>query len=450
MTTTLADLATTLQDVFTTQADDAADASGFLRRTRKLTGAAFVQTLVFGWLHDPSASLEGLCDAARDLGVVLRPQSLDERLHDRAADCLRRVLASALGRLVEAAPAAAAVLHRFSGVYALDSTSWALPAALAGLFPGCGAGGKAAGSAQAALKVTLRLEVRSGALDGLEPHPGRCSDHRTPLAWAPLPPGALLLEDLGFFDLGRMQHYGAQGVYFLSRLRANVHVWQDGRRWELAALLRRHPGQRLDLEVEVGSTARLPCRLLAVPVPAAMAEQRRRRLKRQARCRPQGAKADRVELCGWNVLITNAPATRIALEEAWALRRLRWQIELLFKVWKSEGRLDETRGRRVWRVVCEAYAKLLAMVVQHWVSLVGGGNPLACSERRAARVVRRAALRLARALGSGARLLARLTQLSADLKRRCKVQRRRRRPAAWQLVEDPSLDTYVWGDLALS
>lgn len=450
MTTTLADLATTLQDVFTTQADDAADASGFLRRTRKLTGASFVQTLVFGWLDDPSASLEGLCDAARDLGVVLRPQSLDERLHERAADCLRRVLASALARLVEAAPAAGAVLRRFAGIYALDSTSWALPPALAGLFPGCGAGGKAAGSAQAALKVTLRLEVRTGALDGLEPQPGRSSDHRAPLAWAPLPPGALLLEDLGFFDLGRMRYYGDQGVYFLSRLRANVHVWHAGRRWELAALLRQYPGRRLDLEVEVGSTARLPCRLLAVPVPEKMAEQRRRRLKRQARCRPQGAKADGLELCGWNVLITNAPATLIALEEAWALRRLRWQIELLFKVWKSEGRLDETRGRRVWRVVCEAYAKLLAMVVQHWVSLVAGGNPLASSERRAARVVRRAALRLARALGSGARLLARLTQLRADLKRRCKVQRRRRWPAAWQLAEDPTLDPYMWGDLALS
>lgn len=450
MTTTLADLASTLQDVFTTQATDAADASGFLRRTRKLTGAAFVQTLVFGWLHDPSASLEGLCDAARDLGVILRPQSLDERLHERAADCLRRVLASALGRLVEATPAAAGLLRRFRGVYALDSTSWALPPALAGLFPGCGAGGKAAGSAQAALKVTLRLEVGTGALDGLEPQPGRCSDHHAPLAWAPLPPGALLLEDLGFFDLGRMQHYDAQGVYFLSRLRANVHVWHAGRRWDLAALLRQYPGRRLDLEVEVGSTARLPCRLLAVPVPEKMAEQRRRRQKRQARCRPKGVQADGLELCGWNVLITNAPPGLIALEEAWALRRLRWQIELLFKVWKSAGRLDETRGRRVWRVVCEAYAKLLAMVVHHWVSLAGGGNPLVFSERRAAKVVRRAALRLARALGSGARLLARLQQLGADLKRRYPVQRRRRQPAAWQLVEDPTLDTYVWGDWALS
>ena len=96
-------------------------------------------------------------------GVVLRPQSLDERLHERAADCPRRVLASALARLVEAAPAAGAVLRRFAGVYALDSTSWALPPALAGLFPGCGAGGKAL--------FCARAEYRSDAVHTVRTRP---------------------------------------------------------------------------------------------------------------------------------------------------------------------------------------------------------------------------------------------------------------------------------------
>src|SRR5262249_5220128 len=162
------DLADTLQAVFTTEAQQAAEAAGFIRRARKLTGPLFVQTLVFGWLQHPTASLEDLVTTAADLGVDLTPQSLDERLNDRAADCLRRVLAAALERLVEATtPAHARILDRFAGVYALDATSWALPAALADLFPGCGAGGKAAGSAQAALKVVLRLEVSRGALDAL-------------------------------------------------------------------------------------------------------------------------------------------------------------------------------------------------------------------------------------------------------------------------------------------
>ncbi len=450
MPTTVAELADALQAVFSTEADDAAAAAGLIRRARKFTGATFVQTLVFGWLHNPRASLEDLCAAAADLGGDAVPQSLDERLNDRAADCLRRVLAAALQRLVEAESAAAGLLGRFASVYALDATVWTLPEAAAALFPGCGAGGRAAGAGRAARKVLLRLEVGGGALDALEVRPGRGNDLAAPLAWAPLPEGALLLDDLGFFDLGRLQHYAEQGVYFLSRLAGNTHVGHDGRFGHLAALLRRQTGDRLDLAVEVGAQARLPCRLLAVRVPEAVAERRRRRVRRSAQRHGRRLRAERLELCGWNVLITNAPAARIGPEEAWSLRRLRWQIELLFKVWKSEGRLDETRGRRVWRVVCEAYAKLLGQVVQHWVSLVGGGSPLASSPRRAARVVRSAAVRLARALGQARRLVARLAEVGRVLRRLCKVRRRRGRPCALQLVQDPTLDPLAQGELALS
>jgi hypothetical protein len=213
----------------------------------------------------------------------------------------------------------------------------------------------------------------------------------------------------------------------------------------VAALLRSLHGSRLDLADEVGTEARLPCGLLAVHVPETVAE--RRRVRREATRHGRGARPERLELCSWNVLVTNVPAPLLGLDEAWSLRRLRWQIELLFKVWKSEGRLDETRGERTWRVVCEAYAKLLGQVMQHWVSLVGAGSPLASSPRRAARVVRSAALRLARAVREVGRLVARLVGVGRILRRLCKVRRRRGRPGALQLVQDPALDTYAWGDL---
>jgi IS4 transposase len=41
------------------------------------------------------------------------------------------------------------------------------------------------------------------------------------------------------------------------------------------------------------------------------------------------------------------------------LYRVRWQIELLFKLWKSQGRLDKSLGHRGERVLCEVLAKLL-------------------------------------------------------------------------------------------
>ena len=59
----------------------------------------------------------------------------------------------------------------------------------------------------------------------------------------------------------------------------------------------------------------------------------------------------------------------LSLEEALVLARCRWQLELLWKLWKSYGRIDESRSQNPWRVLCEIYAKLLGMLVQHWTLL---------------------------------------------------------------------------------
>src|SRR5947199_6897586 len=82
--TTVPQLAQTLQTVFTTTADAAARATGFVQRRSKLSGAAFVQALVFGWLANPHASLAALDQAAAVAGVAISPQGLDQRQRGRA------------------------------------------------------------------------------------------------------------------------------------------------------------------------------------------------------------------------------------------------------------------------------------------------------------------------------------------------------------------------------
>ena len=120
-----------------------------------------MQSLVFGWLDDPTTTIDELGD---ELDVT--KQGLDQRLDARAADCLWRVVKKALHRLFAASPETIPLLRRFTGVVIDDCTSLGLPAELARRFPGCGGSDPEAG--QAGLKLLVRFEVSSGQFQALE------------------------------------------------------------------------------------------------------------------------------------------------------------------------------------------------------------------------------------------------------------------------------------------
>jgi Transposase DDE domain len=441
MATTLADLAASLQTLFTTDAQDAARHTHFVRRARKLTGPLFAQTLVFGWLHDPHASLADLASLAADLGTPVTASALDQRFTPQAVAFLQSLLAHAMNYVCAGQPSANTLLDRFTGVYIDDSTTISLPPALAELFPGCGG----SSGPTAALKVPLRLELRSGALEVSELQPGRRCDLAGPLPHAPLPEGSLRLADLGYYSLEALQEYGEQGVYVLSRLPARSAVFDDqGRRWKLHDFLQAQPGRRVDTWVEVGTRWRLRLRLVAWRVPPQVAALRRQRLARRAQKSGRAASVAQRVLCGWNVLVSNAAVEQLSAAEACVLARVRWQVEWLFRLWKSQGGLDESAGAKPYRVLCELLAKLLGLVVQHWLLLTAEPG-LQRSQQRAAKRVRASAERLAVVVAVAAALLKELKALQRRLRAVAGKQRRRAKPAAFQLVENPwNLEADYW------
>lgn len=443
----LSELATTLQSLLTADAETAAQETGWVRRCRQFSGATLVQTLVLGWLHEPRAPVDALAEVAADLGVTVSPQALDKRFTPAASHCLARVLTLALERVVAAQPLTVAVLTRFAGVYVYDSSTLALPAALVEQFPGSGRG--RAGQRPAALKCQVELELRTGALD-LQLEPARQTDVRSELIRRPLPAGALRLADRGYLDLARLADDTAAGIFWISRLQSSMIVEGGGRRGTLAAWLQQCTAERVDQEIQVGASDRLKCRLLARRVPAAVAHQRRQRLQQRAKKQGRQVSAERQALCDWNVCITNLPATLLTSAEAWALLRSRWQIELLFKLWKSHGGLAFSHGQRAARVLCEVYAKLIGMVVQHWLLLASAGSSLAWSWTKAARRLRRRAVELGQALATTAVLVALLERLRRQIQRCCVVSKRQRHPTTYQRLQDPEqaefLDSWEFQD----
>lgn len=427
-------VAEAMRYVLSEVANEAARATGFIQRQRAFDGAQFVQTLVFGWLAQPRATYEELLDLAEDLGVRISVQGFAARFTDTAVACLERVLQAAIAQVVAADPLAIPLLARFPAVLLHDSTTISLPDALAAQFRGCG-GSK--GQVAAALKAHLRLELRTGQVEGPLFQDGRAHDRAVAFRQRPAP-GALQVRDLGFFQLDDLAADTRDGRLWLSRLKPKTAVWHDGARLELPQFLAAQTSTQVELAVAIGASQRIPCRLLAIRVPQEVADQRRRRLRKEARDKGQRVGAERLALCEWTIVVTNVPAGQLTLTEALVLLKLRWQIELLIKLWKSQGEVDRSGGVRPARVLAEVYAKFLAMLLQHWLLLSGCWDAPDRSLPKAAKVVRQMARDVARALAQPPSLLICLAAVVAKLRRAGRQTPRQKEPNAYQLLLDPS------------
>jgi len=361
--TRIAELAETVQELLTKTADRLGQETGFIKRQRTVTGSGFAQTLVFGWLANPSASYAELNQAAATVGMAISTQGLDQRFTEEGCTFLRALLGEGIRRAVTAEhPKVVEVLGRFDGVYVVDTSQVGLPAALAEVWPG--------GGRDAALKLALGLELTGGQMTGPFLDTGRTADQRTPVHGLTLPPHALLLTDLGFFDLTTLRECDRQEVYWLMRLKMGTNVYTtEGQPLDLTIFLTQYDRDTLGIPILVGCE-HLPCRLLGWRVSPEVAQKRRDRAHTIASRKQQPVSQAGLALAGWTLAITNIPPVLLPITDAPVILATRWQIEVLFDLWKTEGELDKTVSVNSWRVLASVYAKLLALLIQHWITIV--------------------------------------------------------------------------------
>ncbi len=284
-----------------------------------------------------------LTQTAAALGVPISPQGLDQRFTLSVAQFLNEVLKETVLTAITADPVALPVLERFSAVVAEDSTIVPLPDALAVVWQGTG---ERTGHNQSSLKLQVRWDLLGGGLEGLLLQDGKSNDNSSPLQSTPLATGALRLTDLGYFSLDVLAAQDKAGSYWLNRLKVQTAVFDEkGERCEVGQLLAAQKNEMVELPVSLGVQMHLPVRLLASRVSAEIAAERRRKLHAEARHKGQKVSKARLELADWTILVTNIPTSLMSLQEALVLYRMRWQIELLFKLWKQHGRLDESPRR---------------------------------------------------------------------------------------------------------
>jgi hypothetical protein len=430
---TIPQVAEAMKDVMTSQADELARATGFVQRQRKLSGSTFAQMLVFGWLHNPEATLEELAQQATAQAVGISAQAVAARFSIRAADFVRSLLNQAVPRVIGSKAVLVPLLYRFRGVYLQASTVLSLPASLHEQWP---AQRTNQGQMRAALKVQVRFDCNGGAIEQLHLQAQRQQDRAAAQQQAPLPAGSLRLADLGYFSLPPLRYLAESGVYFLTRIRAGTCLLNaDGVAYNLVELLTRFASQGvLDRVVYLGKNEQLPCRLLAWRVPPAVAEQRRQRIRESARKQQRPAKAQTLALAEWTYVAANVPQTLLTPAAAECLLRVRWQIELLFKLWKSHGHLDHSRSANPERILTEIYAKLLALLIQHWILMATCWSFPDRSLTKALYTMRKFVQHIADHINHTALLCVTWQRSHRCLLHGCRTTKRRTKPSTSQLL----------------
>lgn len=428
----LSQVAKSMQAILTRSADIIGGETGFIKRLRKLSGSKFVQILVFGWLNNPNSTVEELCQTAAALGVEISPQGLSKRFTPQASDCLQRVLETAVSQVIADEPVAIPVLQRFNGVHIQDGSTTTLPDELAVIWSGCG--GSTTQNTSSSLKTQIRLDLNTGRLSGPYLQSGREHDMNSQVPWEPLPSGALRIADLGYFCLKEFKDMDSEGVYWLSRVKSCSILYYQDKRWDLLGLLQRHCKGVMDIQVLLGDKEQVPCRLLVVPVPDDVARLRRCKRISEAKAKGKSISDKALQLASWTVLCCNIPHEMLSVEEGFVLMRARWQIELIFKLWKSHGYIDEWRTENPWRILCEVYAKLIVMLIQHWILLAGCWQYPDRSLFKAVKTIQNHAMNLVCAFASGRqkRLCEALKTIQQCLAAGCRINKRKKKPHTYQ------------------
>jgi hypothetical protein len=324
----------------TAQIEACARRTGFVRRTSKLTGKVFLALVTLGTWSTRQTSLGQLAAKAAQLPtpVDISPEALHQRMTQRAVAFLRALLQRAFAKLQTGDMVCDADLFAsFTAVHIADSTGFELPAALKELFPGSGGGASPAGA-----KIQLVWEYLSHSFAHLALVAGTMPDNKyidTVVRLAQR--GALFLFDLGYFKVHALAQIAEAEAYFLTRLNHQTAL-------STAVAGRLH---RIELPRLLHGETR--------------ANERRRKARAQAKKRGYTPSQAHLTLLAWNLFVTNVSGTIWTPATVCKAYALRWQVELVFKSWKSDLHLATLPTKTEAPTLCYLYGRLLLIVLAY-------------------------------------------------------------------------------------
>lgn len=407
----------------------------FIKREREVTGANFLKTNVMANLKDGKPTNEALVREGYTHGLNISAQAISNRFTEKAFNFFE----SALNKVIEYSIYSDdsqnfEILNRFSSVNICDTSTLNLPDFFNYRWKGLG---DKKNKKKSSMKLDASIEFKCGELK-LNIVEGVMADNKTPSALVLGEKDSLCLRDLGYMDLMRMKEQSDIGVVIISRLKTGTKIFEeDGSLIDLVALLnnlKKNKIQKFEKNILVGNE-KLPMRIIIFQLPPKQAQKKSKKITRKAKKNKSKVSKSSKTLFNWAVYITNAPKEKISLDECYALYRMRWQIEMIFKLWKDVCMLDESKSKKEWRILCEIYVKLIVIIIKHWIVLTGLWEIKNKSLTKGFKLIGEQSARFSEALNNTSLLTPFIKEFKDRFKNGCAQNQRKKYPNAYRVLE---------------
>jgi hypothetical protein len=313
---------------------------------------------VFTARQEGTISLEDLCRELQREGIKIRKQSLQERFNEAASNFMKKMVEHALSKKIGLDKEH--IECRFGRIIVNDSTIFQLPEEYSEKYKGNGGGASNAG-----IKNQYCFNLLSQEIIDLTVQAGTTPDCKYPLQ--DLRANDLRIEDLGYFKVEKFREIERAEAFFLSRLKFGVTIYtlekEQYKKLDLLKLVdKMKEGEIKNIQVYLGEKEKFPTRLVLEKVPVQLANEKRRKLATDKQNKRKGISKERLIFCDVNAFITNCTQEQLPNHLVRQCYSLRWQVEIIFKAWKSFFKIDKIKQMKIERFECFHYGCLMLII----------------------------------------------------------------------------------------
>jgi Transposase DDE domain len=347
--------------------------TNFIQKPKQLTGISFFSICI---MQGFGSSLGIMCGALCCFNVTMCEQSLNERFSKNAVVFMKRLFDQML-ELELSKSVSMNFLNKFTGVFIQDATTIKMPDSMVTLFKGSGGN-----ATKSSIKIDFQMDLQDTGFQ-MEIRGGTSADSSQPVRNPQK--GALYLRDLGYFNISFFLFLIEAGAYFLSRLKSNINVYKDIKgkvEIDLYSLSKKmKANETIHIPVFLGHRKYVPTFLILQKLPPEIIEIKVERVKKDYKRRENKLTKKSLEWCEFNSYVTNIPIDWYSPLILIKIYSIRWQIEIMFKVWKSIFKISDVGKIHANRALCMLYGRLIWILLQMKLFRVYKKNIYGVSEK---------------------------------------------------------------------